>query len=265
MQLDDGYDRTVIDLHLINNSSWKLRIIEGIGIEKVGPYAFYNSNTELKCVCTDSHLLFLESTFSIEECEKRSCCDPNPYFTYDAHEKNVNLYFQANPDDSISMTFGDGVIYDHFVDSYTYQEEGCYDITITATNPCGVQWSYTNHYNYCQDPLWQNKSNLQLKDIHFVSNDVGFGVGNKMAYKTINGGEDWVVMPIPNINESSTTLSSVYFKNETEGVILTQSFSNSSYPKLLYTTTGGLTWQDIYNEKDNINNWRSRIYRFEFM
>ncbi len=72
----------------------------------------------------------------------------------------------------------------------------------------------------------------RLYDIHFVSANIGFAVGDEIILRTINGGITWLVQLKP-----GAFLKSVYFPSTTLG------YAVGDQNVLLKTTNSGATWQ----------------------
>ena len=251
IQLNDGLNRKMITYALATAPSITYNIIDGVGYQKSGllpPFSMYYSRT-LKCLHSDQYDIILDETFSFEDCKKRSCFYPHSEFTIETHEENVAIDFNGTSQDSFLMTFGDGVYFDHFVDSYTYDEKGCYEISITVINECGEKSYSSMLYNYCMDDLWQKKSDLIFSDIHFINLNDGYAINSKKLFKTSNAGIDWQELELPPRDSEEIANISLFFKDKNHGVIVTSIPSTSTYPEILYTSNGGITWEGISNDK----------------
>ena len=247
----DGLKRKKIFLES-DNYPEKATLIEGVGVEDFGFFLYYNTTGVINCISSDTSMIYFNPEFTMEECELRSCPLPVSYFSYDGEDEHIEVNFCGFEQDSILMTFGDGIYFDHFVESYDYEEHDCYEIAISVTSDCGVSCSYSQLYDYCKDSLWQKKSNLKFSDIQFINENIGYAISSEHVYKTSNAGNDWDELELPTKGGEDIDNISIHFKDLDNGVIVTNAPNTSSYPEILYTSNGGLNWEGISNAKRNL-------------
>ncbi|MFT6338335.1 MAG: photosystem II stability/assembly factor-like uncharacterized protein [Saprospiraceae bacterium] len=242
VKFEDGLDRIVMNFSRPDIPDSTVTIIEGIGYTNYG-FGFIDETfaIQLRCVTSDNSLILIEDDFSLDECENRSCLNMRGEFTIEGNNSDVSLEYQFYYYDSISMTFGDGIYFDEFVDSYTYAEKGCYKIEVGIFNKCGDSYYYSDFYDNCGEPRWFSQS-LNLFEISFVNKDVGYGIYADKLYKTIDGGNNWTKLDIP---KGEYELYSVYFSDLYNGVLSTQLINSNNNKEVLLTSDGGMTWQIV--------------------
>jgi len=252
-QLEDGLDR--IEMNFVGSEypNHKTTLIEGIGYERQG--FFVNSSgfdyNVLQCVSSDKGQIILKEGFSFDECNSRSCPGIETSFVIDGEKENINLTYIVNNHDSISLTFGDGVYFDELVNSYTYLEKGCYEIELEAFNECGESSYYQKFHNYCGDPKWYKKAELKIKNLYFLDENLGYGISNDDPYKTIDGGNNWEKMSLPEAEEPYSVVS-IYFSDSQNGVMATSAKTDNF--AVLMTSDGGNTWTGILSGDFNLGN-----------
>lgn len=127
----------------------------------------------------------------------------------------------------------------------TYVDTGFRDIySATFVNEnigyiCGTGGLLMKTTNGGQSWFAQNSNtSVTLWDVDFINADTGFVVGaSGTILYTTNGGNTWTLS-----NYGTTTLYKVHFVNDTVGYIGTAS---STTGRLLKTTDGGASWQNI--------------------
>ena len=259
VEMEDGLKRTTLLFQHSDDPDTNLKIIEGIGFTKHALSHFNQTYpVELKCVTSDMGIAYMEDDFSFEECENRSCVNMRGSFLISANDNEVSIEHDFAYFDSISMTFGDGSQFDDLIESYTYDERGCYKIEVGLFNHCGEAYYYSDFHNNCEFLNWE-KSNLSLNNFHFLNANTGFGISpsNKL-FKTSDGGENWVEIPLPYEN---LFLGSMHFLDESTGIIAVP--SSGSVEDILVTTDGGENWTDI--QLDDLSFGRITLTRDEYI
>jgi photosystem II stability/assembly factor-like uncharacterized protein len=87
--------------------------------------------------------------------------------------------------------------------------------------------------------------NMQLNDLHFANDSIGYAVGNPgKLIKTIDGGQTWM-----DFSSASLTgnLQSVYFLNSDTGFVGKNTTTNAMFR----TSNGGLTWSQVFGYSGN--------------
>jgi len=150
-------------------------------------------------------------------CQKNEIIPIKKNYTYDLLTSDLNV----------------GVLCTHFIDErigFVGNNEGIY-----KTIDKGIHFK-----NVC-------KTELPIKSIYFVNNNVGFAVGGHLMqptdnliqgsiiYKTINAGESWVKQTVP-LKDSE--LNSVFFIDENIGFAI-------GYKLHVKTIDGGTTWTEF--------------------
>ncbi|MCG3164300.1 MAG: Ycf48-like protein [Bacteroidia bacterium] len=109
--------------------------------------------------------------------------------------------------------------------------------TILKTSDAGQTWT-----------LVKDDEGAMLKSIFFSSADTGYAVGETgTVLKTINGGADWTALTLPSpLNQRD--YNSVYFTDNTTGIIAGGLPAADSTQTLLRTTDGGNTWAILKDE-----------------
>lgn len=91
-----------------------------------------------------------------------------------------------------------------------------------------AQWQETNY-----------AENMSIEDISFVNEDIGYVVGYHEVYKTVNGGDSWI-LSVANIFPNGPRL--VHFIDQNVGFIAGSS-SEFDFPiKVAKTINGGFSW-----------------------
>ncbi|MDF1696788.1 MAG: YCF48-related protein [Saprospiraceae bacterium] len=247
IQLEDGLDRIEQLLYDVSNPDKKLSIIEGIGnrFSAIQTNTIFTSSS-LQCVTSDASHILINDDFTLEECEARSCFPLTTFFVVEGEDENIDLTHFTFNYDSVSMTFGDGVYFDELIESYTFQETGCYKIEIEAYNECGETSYHSVYYKNCNDSLWVKNNDLKLNKIHFLDDNIGFGITRASAFKTLNGGISWIELAIPD-TLSNFDIYSIHFIDELNGVIL----AANTKEVIFKTADGGLNWDHIFTDNRN--------------
>lgn len=91
-----------------------------------------------------------------------------------------------------------------------------------------AQWQETNY-----------SASMSIEDISFVNEDVGYVVGYHEVYKTVNGGDSWI-LSVANIFPNGPRL--VHFINQNVGFIAGSSGSLLTPIHVAKTINGGFSW-----------------------
>jgi len=125
-------------------------------------------------------------------------------------------------------------------ESFTYCKIISENILIAASNK-------SIYFSTDRGLTWSNKSiNIyNPQKIYFLNENIGFlGTGDGKMYKTIDGGNSWVLKNF--VNYSPANYFTIYFYNEQIG------FAERGHGELLKTEDGGETWNKINSVSDHL-------------
>ncbi len=246
----NGEDRK--RLFLTKNGIGMVEWVDGIGDLAWGlfPIADFEGYTSLVCVKENDETIWLSPDQSAELCDSISCPVPYPDFDFDVESFQVNFENQSVNHTSLLWDFGDGETSTELHPNHTYQNPGCYNVTLTLGTDClDSKFKQQLSVPVCIAQEWQvNSPNLTTGsfEVDFITESVGWAISINQIWKTEDSGMSWTEqfypIPPPSINRQLVTID---MANEMNGVIALANYSApTSIAAFLITNDGGLTWEE---------------------
>lgn len=255
IQLLDGLARTHVELVSLVNDQRHVDWIDGLGSVKRGIIDVGDpglSGQRLVCVGFDENHTYVDPSWTEDRCLQFSCRRPEVNFDVESDDNgtitiNNNTLFA----DSFYWDFGDGHYSTDENPSHTYNERGCYIITVNAVSQCKSITSRNQLFDYCMDSLWMSISSNDSVDRGFISfptNEIGYVIHKNNLFKTTNGGMDWSQVNLPSSQPDPPSLTWLKAINP-DTVYLTKAI-NTADPaySILVSYDGGDTWQQKVEE-----------------
>jgi|GEM_PF-2022870 len=226
--------------------------VDGIGTLAGGlfPISDFEGQTSLVCVKNDMETILLSPQHPSELCDSLSCFTPVPNFEFEVDGFQVHFDNYSVNQSTLLWDFGDGQTSTELHPSHTYQNPGCYNVTLTLQSNC-LNSTFVKDLlvSVCVTPDWiVNTPNLTTNSISvkFVNENVGWLKDREKIWKTEDGGITWTEQfyPIPPA-PINRRLGKLDMANEMNGVIATLNYSApDSLKAILITNDGGLTWEE---------------------
>lgn len=248
IQLLDGLDRRQLLLENVNNPQQTVTWIEGIGDINLG-IGWPNANSsELRCVSSASGNIYLDNNFSEEDCKKRNCRRPVADFEISGQEESVELNNLSELAETYMWDLGDGTTSTEESPSHTYEQEGCYIITLVAENSCGEQRTIYKNHSYCVDSIWTLRNKEEnFSRIAFGSEIVGLATGKTTGnpstlYKSTDGSNSWTELQTLPAAAIGRNIIGMEMQDENNAIVYGADGNES---ELFITEDGGDSWREV--------------------
>ena len=257
LPMDDGSERLAIKVELdtlIWNYQQTLRYtyVEGIGDLRQGlfPYEplYYNvyESSFLSCVKVYEEVIYLAS--SIENCEIYGC--PHPIKSFEITQDSLTISIENNSLrwDNCYWDFGDGNTSSEANPSHSYDQPGCYQISMRLGNQCfGLTDPTIREIQVCQQGPWFEQASMDSTisgQVNFVTQDVLFFWNRAYLHRSYDNGISWekVNIPLPSNPIERQINGSDMYDEERGLLICSYTHAPIDYGAILKTIDGGNTW-----------------------
>jgi len=254
VELLDGTTRLRYDLS--QNGSRRTSWIYGLGDINSGIY-FYNGPfqfTSLTCIRSGDNLIF--GGQDPVACEESMCFDPIPGFDLVQEDALINLTNESICLDEYQYLwdFGDETTSSDINPEHTYNEFGCYTVSLGVISDCSNDTTYrTSLVNHCSNNAWTKIGEFEFPALKFevVNENVQFASGPYNLLKSVDNGETWIALDIPEplLENSIRIVSDLQFYNELQGIMICRNtyIADEDQTTIFYTEDGGFTWVSSFD------------------
>lgn len=234
----DGEERKAISL---DRGFGELVIVEGIGDIKNGLTPFFGDfegYDVFVCAKIKDELLIQNVESDDSECEYYSCVQPIPDFEITTEDFTITTSNTSFFGNEFLWEFGDGQTSTEENPTHTYQNPGCYTITLNLGNDCSQNLTPKSiATSICINSAWEKEyenDSLRLSICPYDS-DTDYAFSNDHLYKVTNGGDTWEELSItPDFGEKRRILN-LDLWDENRGIAVT-----TQGP--IVTEDGGQSW-----------------------
>ena len=242
--------------NLSKNGQIRERWIYGIGNTYSGliPGNGFYATFTICATVNQSYLWNKASSFG--NCEDTWCYDPRPAFDVIKDDSLVTLSNESIcPDDyQYIWNFGDGTTSTEVNPEHSFDEYGCYPISLGAFSDCPNDTTYrTTLLNYCTNNAWIKIDEFDFPALRFerVNENIQFAYGWHDLLKSIDNGKTWIELEIPEplLKNSTRSISDLQFYNELQGIMICRNtyISGQDQTTIFYTSDGGHTWLPAFD------------------
>ncbi len=145
----------------------------------------------------------------------------------------------------ILWDFGDGFVSNEFQPVHSYQNEGCYNVTMTAIDLCDIDSLITELIiPICIADPWKEEDNATGIDIEFVDEAFGWIITEDKIWHTQSGGANWIEQPFEENPFGERFHKALDMADKDHGIIACDIANGSQQARsLLITKNGGKTWK----------------------
>jgi len=238
-------------------TSW----IEGIGDIKYGlGEKIFDETGRSNFICAkigDEVLWSNEN--ELEKCDPYSCFYPKVDFEVEIEDFNISINNTTVQGDSYEWDFGDGTLSTEKHPTHTYTIPKCYNVTLKVNNECkNSHEEGSKKVPICSNDSWDQhyyNDSMQLMKVYKYSENIEYVYQHNTVLKTLDGGQTWTKLPIPNTPVSvNRNIYQIQFFNKFDGIInCSYSFIHEDLKSILVTHDGGLSWEDQFVGNNTIN------------